>query len=321
MKFEKYLDTAPRCCTDSRSALWVSGPAVRVIPPGPLLPGPFGRGRSVDHAVRRMAPIIKWVGGKQKLLSRILPIVPHEFTNYYEPFLGGGAVLEAMLRSGKCTPGRVFASDLNPVLVALHQALKDDAQKLANEVAELLKDRSQERFYDIRKEYNVHRDPARFIYINKTGFNGLYRENKKGGCNVPWGHGQLVKFVPADYVALGDLYKHYDVQFECCGWEESLSNVVAGSFVYCDPPYVTLSETARFTSYTAAGFGTEDTKNLVECLVNLRGRASVLLSNHDAEVVTDALEGWTLERFGVKRTVSCRGAPVAGEVLARSYEK
>jgi DNA adenine methylase len=266
-----------------------------------------------------MAPIVKWVGGKQKLLPRILPIVPDTFTYYYEPFLGGGSVLEAMLRSGKCTPGQVFASDLNPVLVALHQALKDDAQKLADEVFELLKDQSEERFYEIRAEYNMHRDPARFIYINKTGFNGLYRENKKGGCNVPWGHGQRVRFVPADYVALGQLYRQYDVQFKCCAWDEALEDVQEGSFVYCDPPYVTLSATAHFTSYTAVGFGAANTAELIARLVALRERARVLLSNHDAEVVTAPLEGWTFDKFGVNRTVSCKGVPIAGEVLARSY--
>jgi DNA adenine methylase len=216
----------------------------------------------------------------------------------------------------------VFASDLNPVLIAMHQALKNDAQKLADEVSELLKDQTENRFYEIRKQFNVSKDPARFIYINKLGFNGLYRENKKGECNVPIGRGQKVKFVPGDYIALGTLYRQYDVQFTCCGWSEALKDVQEAAFVYCDPPYVALSATSNFTGYTSTGWGLQDTSDLLARAVCLgRSGAKVLLSNHDVAEVTDALPGFTVERIAVYRGVSAskKARCNANEVLAKSW--
>jgi DNA adenine methylase len=266
-----------------------------------------------------MAPIVKYVGGKQKLLPRIAPLVPDGFDAYIEPFVGGGSVLEAVLKTGKCTPGRVFASDANPVVMALHAAIKADARGLVERIAELLRDTSERRYYEVRREYNEARTPERYVYLNKTGFNGLYRENKAGACNVPFGHGQRVKFVPNDYFALAELYNLYDVQFTCCAWPEALERASTRDFVYCDPPYAALTATAKFSSYTAAGFSGEDTAALVQRLVALgRAGTKVLLSNHDLAVVTDPLHGWAMDRFTVSRGgVSCKGAPRAGEVLAR----
>jgi DNA adenine methylase len=267
-----------------------------------------------------MAPVIKWVGGKQRMVKHILPAIPgREWDAYHEPFLGGGSVLEAILQTGRCTPGRVFASDINPVLVALHRALKEDAAGFSERVHELLKDQSEARFYDVRREFNARRDPERFVYINKCGFNGLYRENASGACNVPYGHGQRVFFTTDNCVALGDLYRQYDVQFLEQSWDESLEAVGPRDFVYLDPPFAKL-DAATFTAYNKGGF--HDTASLLEraCALAAQG-TRLMLSNHDVPEVTDALgEGWTLERFGLRRSVSCNASKRAAvEILARSY--
>jgi len=268
-----------------------------------------------------MAPVLKWVGGKQKLLPRIEQSIEGvQFDSYFEPFIGGGSVLEHMLKSGKCTPGKVHACDNNGVLVNLHQAIKDDPDTIIDEVARLLEDQSEQRFYEIRTEYNHQRDPARFVYINKTGFNGLYRENKSGACNVPFGHGQRVKFVAADYTNLSELYKRFDVQFKTCDWTECLEKVGTHDFVYADPPYAPLTATANFTAYTKSGFGPDSTAALLTRAMELaRSGTKVLLSNHDVPEVTDALTGFTFDRFTKCRSVSCKGSNKAAEILARNW--
>ena len=253
------------------------------------------------------------------MVKNIVPSLPQGAWNaFHEPFLGGGSVLEAVLLSGKCTPGRVFASDINPTLVALFRALKDDAAGFADRVHELLKDRTEDRYYDIRREYNAHRDPERFIYINKLGYNGLYRENSRGECNTPFGHGQRVFFTTENCVALGELFRRYDVQFFEQTWQESLAAVSPGDFVYLDPPYAKL-EVTTFTAYSKSGFN--ETTELLERANALSALGTrVMLSNHDVPEVTNALQNWKVERFGLCRTVSCKSTKrVATEVLARNY--
>lgn len=311
-------------------------------------------------------PVISYVGGKQRVLKHILPLLPREpiAGAYVEPFLGGGSVLEAVLRSGVARPGAVRASDANGALVAMHSALKRCPDVLAEEVrrlphqpleaqepaaaagapqvADLLVDQSEEAYYAVRAEYNRYRDPARFVYLNKTCFNGVYRETRHGAFNVPWGHNRKevrvrarararaskiemhrlnaqVTLDRAAFADIGALYQKYDVHFSVSDWAAAVSNVTSGDLCYLDPPYVKVSQ-ASFTTYLATDFDAAANGRLLDWMGAARARGvRIIYSNHDTTAVCARLaSGWTVHRFTVSGCVR-GGASRAAELVACSY--
>ena len=223
-----------------------------------------------------MAPF-GYVGGKTKLATMIVGRVPDEMGSYYEPFLGSGAVLIEVLKH-RTIRGRVVASDINPKLVSVHRAIKDDPEGLIRDFEALAADQSQEAYYRIRDEFNGKPDPARFFYLNTFTYNRLYRENGNGKFNAPWGHGQRSTFKP-DYIrSVSKLYNDHDVQFKACTWKTALKGVRAGDVVYLDPPYV-----ESFTGFTKHGFDDFDTEDLVDWMSATD--AAVIYSNHDTDRV------------------------------------
>ena len=240
-----------------------------------------------------MRPILKWAGGKARLAEQIAEAFqePCEGT-YFEPFLGSGAVYLALRAKGRVC--EAVLSDANPKLVEVHRAVRDRVDDLLTELDALPGDDWRERYYDIRELYNEGpwvgpRHAARFIWLNRAGFNGLYRENRSGRFNVPVGRYTRLSIPDEErFRAVSDALQPAELLSADFG--EVIDRAQASDQVYCDPPYVPLSETASFTGYCKLPFGLPEQKRLASVAQKaaLRG-ARVVLSNHDLPVVRNEL--------------------------------
>ncbi len=226
-------------------------------------------------------PFLKWVGGKTQLLASIAQLVPDRFGTYYEPFVGGGAVFFHL------RPERAVLGDLNRELIDCFGAVRDCLDEVVAILDAHIYDKDY--FYDIRAldpaTLPLPARAARTIYLNRTGFNGLYRVNRKGRFNVPFGRYSNPTICDEENLeacreVLGA------AELRCGGFDEVLATAAEGDFVYLDPPYVPVSKTANFTSYVAGGFGPDDQDRLARQLVDLDRRGvRFVLSNADAEGV------------------------------------
>jgi DNA adenine methylase len=248
------------------------------------------RGKAFPAApqVRQPRPFVKWAGGKRQLLPAILDCITKPFRTYHEPFLGGGAVFFAL------SPPKAFLSDSNRRLVRCYTGIRNNVRK----VITLLKSyrQSREFFLELReKDIDSATDAevaAWFIFLNKTGYNGLYRVNSKNKFNVPYGANKNPEICDEDNLkacsrALGS------ADLSCEGFEAVLERAKAGDLVYFDPPYVPLSSTSYFTSYTAGGFTHEDQLRLRNIALKLKDNdVTVLLSNSSkaSELYADGFE-------------------------------
>lgn len=240
-----------------------------------------------------MKPILKWAGGKARLAPQIAQAFagPCEGT-YYEPFLGSAAVFLHLKAIGLVR--RAVLSDANDKLVAVHRAVRDDVEGLLAALKALPSDDWRERYYDVREDYN--RGPytgalhaARFIWLNRAGYNGLYRENRRGQFNVPCGKYAALK-MPDDehFRAVSVLLR--DTELRSAPFEDVLASAGPGDQVYCDPPYVPLSETACFTGYCSSPFDLPEQRSLARSARKAAFKgAVVVLSNHDLPVVRNEL--------------------------------
>jgi DNA adenine methylase len=248
-------------------------------------------------------PFIKWVGGKRQLLPAIFKRVPENYGTYYEPFLGGGAVFFRL------RPPRAVLSDSNVRLIRTYKGIRDNVEG----VIELLKSYHYERRFfaqmrarniDIGTDVEV---AAWFVYLNRTGFNGLYRVNSKNQFNVPFGRYVRPMICDSDNLrACAQLLSHADLRVE--GFETVLERAKRNDFVYFDPPYVPLSATSSFTSYTSHGFDLGSQKQLRIVAAKLKRRGvHVLLSNSASDVVRELYAGFDMKEVDATRMVNSRG--------------
>ena len=238
-------------------------------------------------------PLLKWAGGKSRLAPQICAAfgTPCEGT-YYEPFIGSGSVF--FYRRAMGMVRQAVLSDANEKLIEVHRAVRDDVGAVLRQLDALPKDDWRERYYDVRDAYNdgpprgaLH--AARFLWLNRAGFNGLYRENKKGIYNVPVGKYAKLSFPSAEHFErISSLLQ--GVELVSSGFAEVMKEAGERDQVYCDPPYVPLTETANFTGYYKADFGWDQQKELRESAhrAALSG-AKVVLSNHDLPIVRQEL--------------------------------
>ena len=203
------------------------------------------------------APVVKWVGGKRQLLDEITPRLPKRITTYCEPFLGGGAVLFSL------QPKNAIVNDLNADLMLVYEVIRDDVELLIAALEQ--HENTAEYFYKIRdldrdkeayrKMSSVER-ASRIIYLNKTCYNGLFRVNASGEFNSPFGHYKNPNIVNAPVLRSVNKYlTANNIQLFHMDFEEVLRRVPKGGFVYLDPPYDPVSDTASFTGYNRGGFG------------------------------------------------------------------
>jgi DNA adenine methylase len=234
---------------------------------------PLPTARALDEV--RATPFIKWVGGKTSLLPELLRHVPDRLRRYHEPFVGGGALFFAV------QPKRAILSDANGELVHTYQQVRDDVASVLDQLARHVYERSH--FEAVRaldpKELAPAARAARFIYLNKTCFNGLWRVNRAGRFNVPIGRYKDPRFCdPTTLLRASHALR--GVQLKHLTYEESLAMTAPGDFVYLDPPYDPVSSTASFTSYTKDEFGWEQQQALAAACASLNRRGvRFLLSN------------------------------------------
>jgi DNA adenine methylase len=223
----------------------------------------------------KATPFIKWVGGKTALLPELMKHVPNRLRGYHEPFVGGGALFFAV------QPKRAQLADQNPELIHCYSQVRDDVYGVLDVLARHVYERAH--FDAVRALDPLHLRPAeraaRFIYLNKTCFNGLWRVNRAGRFNVPIGRYKNPKFNdPATLITASHALR--GVTLTRAPFEESMARAAPGDFVYLDPPYDPVSPTASFASYTAGGFSWEDQRRLAHaCVVLNRRGVRFLLSN------------------------------------------
>lgn len=276
-------------------------------------------------------PFVKWAGGKRKLAPLLIETFPLEFdpekNRYFEPFIGGGALMLALGQPGSklIVPGKsLFINDMNPELTNTYEVIRDNVSALIKELEVLSKKINEKTFYDIRSAVprsKVSR-AARFIYLNKTCFNGLWRVNSKGDFNVPFGKSKNPSlFVKENLRACSKRLKGSTITNE--SFERAVSKARKGDLVYFDPPYIPLSASASFSAYAKEGFGMDEQELLAEIIgkLNVKG-VYVLLSNSDTAMTRKIFrKSLTLRKVLMSRSISSSGStrnPVY-EILGMNY--
>ena len=304
-----------------------------------------------EVTVAAVKPFLKWVGGKTQIITEVLALFPPTIDDYYEPFLGGGSVLLAVLthiHKGTITlKGKIIASDLNAKLIALYKAIQVEPERLITEVTKLTdefakckekpKDTTANRatttleealtsseayYFWIRSRYNALTAEeklsvpasAMLLFMNKTGFRGVYREGPHG-YNVPFGNYKNPAILdPAHIREISALIK--DVEFRAAGFKDALAPVKTGDFVYLDPPYAP-EDAKSFVGYTADGFDEEKHKELFATCASLTAKnIKFLMSNASVKLVTDAFPSPAY----TTRIINCRRSINSTNPEARTNE-
>lgn len=279
------------------------------------------------------SPFLKWAGGKRALVSQILPRFPSSFGTYFEPFIGAGALFFSL---PSATPK--VGNDFNGELINAYEAIRDDVEAVLRELRKQVNSREHYlsvRAWDRSPHFNRRSRAsraARFIYLNKCGFNGLYRVNSQGHYNVPYGNSPRADFIQEDNLrAVSEFlnaraHRRSLVRLENLDYRESLKRAKAGDFVYLDPPYDPVSPTASFVSYSENGFGKPDQVQLRDELLDLNARGvSVLLSNSDTPFIRGlyASSAFNIETVEVRRAISAKSSSrgMITEVLISNYRR
>jgi DNA adenine methylase len=258
-------------------------------------------------------PLLKWAGGKRQLLPALRRFYPRNFNRYWEPFLGSGAVFFDLYDRGLLDDRTATLIDHNPDLIACYRAVRECPDEIVRELKRLARDherRGSEAYYDVRNNrFNAQRAAlqrtangrpltytpslaAMFIYLNRTGYNGLFRLNAAGEFNVPAGRYANPRICDEEnLMSVSAALGRNSITLEQCGFDAPLHSAGKGDFLYFDPPYAPLSKTARFTNYTAKGFGFEDQKRLRDVLITLATRGChVVMSNSTAPEIAELYE-------------------------------
>ena len=255
----------------------------------------------------RARPFLKWAGGKGQLLAELLPRLPQQFRGYHEPFVGGGALFFELRALGRLG-GAVHLTDRNPPLIETYETIRTDVEGV---IRRLRRHRNDEAaFYKVRgqdpRRLSAAARAARVIYLNKTCYNGLYRENRSGEFNVPFG--RYVNPAICDAANLRAVAAALQVATLACeAYEAIVARARPGDLVYFDPPYQPVSATSSFTAYHRDGFGPADQKRLRDVFAALAVRGvHVLLSNSDTPLVRSLYDGFTIDRVHASRAINSR---------------
>jgi len=280
---------------------------------------------------KQYQPFIKWVGGKRGLLNQILPLFPKEFNNYYEPFIGGGAVFFELFSKGLLNGKKIILSDINSELINTYNLIKDNPYELINNLENYKEQHSKEFYYQIReldrkedyKNLSNLEKATRFIYLNKTCFNGLYRVNKKGYFNTPIGSYKNPNIADRDVIlSASEALQNATIKQQ--SFKEILKEVKKGDLVYFDPPYYPLNATSNFTSYDSNCFLEDEQFELFEIFDKLADNgAKVVQSNSDTDFIKELYKKYNTNIVNANRFINSKsnGRGKITEVLIRSQKQ
>ena len=274
-----------------------------------------------------MSPVVKWAGGKRQILEKLKANLPEKFNNYFEPFIGGGALLFDL------APKNATINDVNLELLAIYTCLKDDElyRLMLEELDKHEKSQSEEYYYQVRE---WDRDPrfeleplwkraARAIYLNKSCFNGLYRVNAKGFFNVPSAKKEhVVTYSKANMEEIHEYFKDDNVTILSGDFVEATRNAHEGDFVYFDPPYDSWEDKESFTAYSKFDFNKDDQRRLADCFKDLTNRGvKCMLSNHNTAYINELYNGFNIQVIKAKRMINANaaGRGAVEEVIITNY--
>jgi DNA adenine methylase len=283
----------------------------------------------------RSKPFLKWVGGKTQIIEKIEKNLPKDYGRYFEPFVGGGAVFFHLIDKNR----EVYLSDINKRLTEAYLHIRDEIydvmlhlDKIAGAFVNIEDEKDRERyFFDVRAEYNSLIDSeddsplrtAQLIFLNKTCFNGVYRENSKGHFNVPYGKVKRSNSIArSNILAVSRDLQNTEINNKHFSWV--LEKAQKGDLIYFDPPYVPLKQTSAFTKYHSTDFVTKDHEELAKVFEELDKRGCfVMLSNSDTPLIRDLYKKY--DKYTVvinaNRNINCKGnlrKPVQ-ELLIKNY--
>ncbi|HEY9083265.1 MAG TPA: DNA adenine methylase [Vicingaceae bacterium] len=271
-----------------------------------------------------IAPFLKWVGGKRQLMPAIKELIPKNYTNYYEPFIGGGAVLFDL------QPKNAVINDFNEELINVYQTIKENPEELISD----LKTHKNESdyFYDLRaldredsfKNLSNIKKASRVIYLNKTCYNGLYRVNNSGEFNSPFGRYKNPNIVNETTIRAVSKYLNSNKITILNGdFEEALKGIKKGSFVYFDPPYHPVSASSNFTGYVQGGFDIYEQVRLRDLCNKLNEKGiNFLLSNSATQFIEDLYKDYKISYVKANRSINSNAKKRGeiDEVLICNYE-
>ncbi|PIZ12839.1 MAG: modification methylase [Elusimicrobia bacterium CG_4_10_14_0_8_um_filter_37_32] len=255
-------------------------------------------------------PFLKWAGGKRQLLDKFEKYFPKKFNNYLEPFLGGGAVFFHLFSTGRLFGKKITLIDSNLDLMNCYRVIKNEIDSLITYLPNGKHRNDENIFYRIREE-NPN-DPvekaARMIYLNKTCYNGLYRVNRNGRFNVPFGNYKNPLICDTEnLIAVSNVLQN--VRLIKGDFTECLKYACSGDFLYFDPPYQPISKTASFTGYTSNCFNEKSQERLAEVLKELdRRQCKVMISNSDDSFIKKLYKDFNIEIVKARRAINCKGS-------------
>ncbi|RHZ35879.1 DpnII family type II restriction endonuclease [endosymbiont GvMRE of Glomus versiforme] len=267
-------------------------------------------------------PFIKWAGGKTQFLEVINLLLPNDYNQFIEPFVGGGSVFLNK------QPNKAIINDANKELIITYKIIKNQPKELLKLLKEYEKNHSQDFYETLRRQETKNLTElgtvARFIYLNKTGYNGLYRVNSQGEFNVPWGKREKVKlFDTENILTISKYLNENNCQILNQDYQELLPLIQAGDFLFVDPPYDS-EKSNGFTAYTANGFTRENQKELFNFLKECEKKgAKWLLTNHATDFIKDLYKDYQQFTKKAQRFINCQGEKRIGsaqEIFVWNYE-
>lgn len=262
-------------------------------------------------------PFLKWVGGKTKLVPELVEMFPKKFDNYFEPFVGGGALFYEVIQ--KYNVGFSSINDINKKLIIAYKQIKQNPKELISllktiddEYKKLSLEEKEKYFYSIRKKYNEETiddktTASYLIFLNKTCFNGMYRENSKGQYNIPFGDQKNPNICDKENIfAVSKCLEHTEITDY--SFEESVKKCKKNDLIYFDPPYYPVNATSSFTAYSKSSFGEIEQKKLKEVFANLANRGCfVMLSNSHTPFIEDLYKDFNINYRYAARSINSKG--------------
>lgn len=272
-------------------------------------------------------PVVKWAGGKRQIINKLLEYMPKEFNNYFEPFIGGGALFFEI------APANAVINDVNSELLAIYECLKDKEffSLMLKELDKHELNHSEEYYYKVRSydrnpRYDLellYKRAARAIYLNKACYNGLYRVNSRGYFNVP--SAKKEKVITYDKGNVANLHNYFlnnNITILSGDFVTAVKTAKKGDFVYLDPPYDPYEEKKNFTSYTKYDFNKEDQLRLANLFKELSNRGvKCMLSNHNTNYIRELYDGFNINVIYAKRMINSKanGRGSVEEVIITNY--